>query len=172
MGSNPSYFKDCGDRCPVEQVSWEDVQAFIGKLKERTGKDYRLPSEAEWEYACRAGGRHKWCGSDNVDAVAWHSENSGGKTHAVGGKGANGWGLHDMSGNVGEWVRDCYEEGYDKGQPVDGRAHGPSTNCARRVSRGGGWGNLARSTRSAIRVWYTPVDRNVNLGFRLSRTLP
>jgi formylglycine-generating enzyme required for sulfatase activity len=173
MGSNPSYFKDCGDRCPVEQVSWEDVQAFIGKLNEKTGKDYRLPSEAEWEYACRAGGRHKWCGSDNVDAVAWYDGNSGGRTHAVGGKRANGWGLHDMSGNVWEWVQDCYEEGYDKGQPVDGRTHEPSTNCARRVIRGGGWYfYLSRNTRSAYRFWYTPDYRFYFLGFRLSRTLP
>lgn len=173
MGSNPSHFNNCGDRCPVEQVSWGDVQVFIRKLKEKTRKDYRLPSEAEWEYACRAGGRHKWCGSDSAEAVAWHSGNSGGKTLAAGGKGANGWGLHDMSGNVWEWVQDCYEEsGYNKGQPVDGRAHDPGTNCTRRVYRGGGWYVYSRGSRSAIRYWYAPDDRGNFLGFRLSRTLP
>jgi formylglycine-generating enzyme required for sulfatase activity len=172
MESNPSGISHCGDDCPVENVSWEDVQVFIGKLNAKTGERYRLPSEAEWEYACRAGGRHKYCGSDNVDAVSWYDENSSGKTHAVGGKGANGWGLHDMSGNVWEWVQDCYEESYDKGQPSDGRAHEPSTNCARRVNRGGGWLNNARNTRSASRGGDTPDYRVVNLGFRLSRTLP
>lgn len=173
-GSNPSHFNECGDRCPVERVSWGDVQVFIRKLNEKTRKHYRLPSEAEWEYACRAGGRHKWCGSDSADAVARHDWWKSGAygTHAVGGKRANGWGLHDMSGNVWEWVQDCYEEGYNKGQPEDGRAHDPTTNCARRVVRGGGWDGGSRSTRSASRNWYAPGYRNNFLGFRLSRTLP
>jgi formylglycine-generating enzyme required for sulfatase activity len=173
MGSNPSHFKDCGDRCPVELVSWDEVQAFIGKLKEKTGKDYRLPSEAEWEYACRAGGRNKWCGSDAVGSVAWYDNNSGSKTHAVGGKKGNGWGLYDLSGNVYEWGQDCYEEsGYDQGQPVDGGARESRNNCARRVIRGGGWVGYAGDTRSANRYWYSPDLRGFDLGFRLLRTLP
>jgi len=173
MGNNPSHFNDCGDRCPVEKVNWNEVQAFILKLNEKTGKNYRLPSEAEWEYACRAGGRQKYCGSDSADGVAWHNKNSGGRTHAVGRKSANGWGLHDLSGNVWEWVQDCYEgSGYDKGQPLDGRAHEPSTSCAHRVNRGGGWGGVSSNYRSADRGQYPPDVRGSTLGFRLSRTLP
>lgn len=172
MGSSPSSFKQCGDRCPVERVSWDEVQEFIRKLNAKTGKSYRLPSEAAWEYGCRAGGRHKRCGSDDVEAVAWYDKNSGDKTHAVGGKNANAWGLHDMSGNVWEWVQDCYEDNYSLGQPVDGRAHEPSTNCARRVDRGGGWNFNSRDTRSANRYGGSPDYRYFNLGFRLSRTLP
>ena len=96
-GNNPSGFKNCDD-CPVERVSWNDVQKFIQKLNQKTGKRYRLPSEAEWEYACRAGGWHKYCGSDDVESVAWYIENDGYKTHPVGQKQANAWGLYDMSG--------------------------------------------------------------------------
>jgi len=173
MGSNPSRLRDCGENCPVEQVSWEDVHVFIGKLNAKTGKRYRLPSEAEWEYACRAGGRQKYCGSDSLDGVAWYGDNSGGKTHAVGGKGANRWGLYDMSGNVWEWVQDCYEEsGYNMAQPLDGRAHEPGAKCARRVFRGGGWRNGPSFTRSAGRNWDAPDHLVSNGGFRLSRTLP
>lgn len=173
MGSNPSYFKKCGDRCPVEQVSWNDVQAFIRKLNERTGMAYRLPSEAEWEYACRAGGQHKYCGSDNADAVAWHFyRDSGDKMNAVGKKSANGWGLHDMSGNVWEWVQDCYEDNYAKSPPVDGRAHDPGTNCTRRSIRGGGWSTNPTEARSANRASAGSDDGDYASGFRLSRTLP
>lgn len=172
MGSSPSYFKQCGDRCPVERVSWDEAQEFIRRLNAKTGKIYRLPSEAEWEYACRAGGRQRYCGSDNVAAIGWNGENSGKKTHAVGGKGANVFGLYDMSGNVWEWVQDCFEANYGKGQPVDGRAHDPGTECGSRVLRGGGWGNEERATRLALRFQLSHDIRFNGLGFRLTRTLP
>lgn len=172
MGSNPSYFNECGDSCPVEQVSWDEVQEFIRKLNKNTGQNYRLPTEEEWEYACRADDRHRYCGSDNPDAVAWYDGNSGSGTHSVGGKDANGWGLKDLSGNVWEWVQDCYKGGYNKGQPVDGRAHEPSAKCARRVFRGGGWNDSPRGSRSASRDRDAPGVRSADLGFRLSRTLP
>jgi formylglycine-generating enzyme required for sulfatase activity len=125
MGANPGKHAACDD-CPVEAISWNDAQAFVEKLSGMTGKIYRLPSEAEWEYACRAGGRQAYCGSDDVDRVAWHGAlvgggNSGGETHPVGQKQANAFGLYDMSGNVAEWVEDCYHENYN-GAPVDGSA--------------------------------------------------
>jgi formylglycine-generating enzyme required for sulfatase activity len=106
MGNNPSYFSKCGNNCPVEQVSWDDVQVFLQKLNAKTGKQYRLPSEAEWEYACKGGSDNEYCESDDLDAVAWYKYNSIDKTHAVGLKKPNGYGLYDMIGNVGEWSSD------------------------------------------------------------------
>ena len=106
MGNNPSKFVECGDNCPVEQVSWDDAQAFIEKLNTKTGKKYRLPSEAEWEYACRAGGQHEYCGGNNLDSIAWYGAlakpagNSNKTTNPVAAKQANAFGLYDMSGNV------------------------------------------------------------------------
>ena len=182
------------DSHPVVCVSWNDAQAYIKWLSKESGQRYRLASEAEFEYALRAGGRTKWpwgddaagaCGYANVaDQTNGPSGQSwGGDKHEcrdghwfsapVGRFQANAFGLHDVSGNVWEWVQDCYEEsGYDKGQPVDGRAHEPSTNCARRVYRGGGWHLNSWGTRSANRDWFAPGVRSYDLGFRLSRTLP
>ena len=109
MGNDPSYFAGCGDTCPVEQVSWDDAQEFIKKLNAKTGKQYRLPSEAEWEYACRAGRRQEYCGSDIPENVSWNDSNSGaflrGHPHPVATKHANDFGLYDLSGNVWEWVQ-------------------------------------------------------------------
>ena len=111
MGNNPSKFSSCGDDCPVEQVSWEDAQSFIQRLNSRSGKEYRLPTEAEWEFACRSGGKKEmYCGGDNINAVAWFSGNSGRKTHPVGQKQPNGLGLYDMEPSVGS--------GPDIGQPA------------------------------------------------------
>ncbi len=178
MGSNPSKFTQCGDDCPVETVSWDDAQAFIQKLSAKTGKNYRLPSEAEWEYACRAGGSHEYCGSDNLNAVGWNGNNSGGKTHPVGGKQANAWGLYDMSGNVWELVQDCLHDNYS-GAPSDGSAW--TRNCSAgnyRVLRGGSWyfdGSWYFNPvylRSATRISYIPGFRNGVVGFRLARTAP
>ena len=108
MGSNPSQFEGCGGDCPVENVSFNDAQAYIAKLNQQTGLHYRLPSEAEWEYACRGGKQQTYCGSDEVDAVAWYTGNSGNQTHPVGKKQPNGFGLFDMSGNVWEWTCSAY----------------------------------------------------------------
>ena len=170
MGSNPSYYKACRPRCPVENVSWEDVQGFIQKLNEDereagSGNRYRLPSEAEWEYAARAGTSGVRYGE--LDEIAWYDGNSGWKTHPVGEKRANGWGLHDMLGNVWEWTADWYGEEYPSGMVTDPR--GPSTGSLR-VCRGGGWGNYARYVRSAGRGSVSPGSRDSNIGFRLVRT--
>jgi formylglycine-generating enzyme required for sulfatase activity len=170
MGNNPSHFSDCGDDCPVEKVSWDDAQQYVRKLSQKTGKTYRLPSEAEWEYACRAGGTHSYCGSESVDSVAWYESNSGSKTNPVARKQANAWGLYDMSGNVWEWVEDCWN-GHYNGAPGDGSAW-TGGNCGARVIRGGGWDDTPKYARSAYRFKYGSSVRNDFIGFRLARMLP
>jgi formylglycine-generating enzyme required for sulfatase activity len=167
MGGNPSHFSSCGDNCPVEKVSWNDVQNFIGKLNSRTGKRYRLPTEAEWEYAARSGGKsEKYSGGNDVDAVAWYGSNSGSRTHPVGQKQPNGLGLHDMSGNVWEWCNDWYDGTYYNQSPRDNPG-GPSSGSYR-VFRGGSWAYLAAITRAANRNWAGPDFRSHYLGFRLA----
>lgn len=177
MGYNPSEFKNCGDTCPVEQVSWNDAQEFIGKLNAKTGKQYRLPSEAEWEYACRAGVRQEYCGSDDINSVAWYGAyatpvgNSAKATNRVTTKQANTWGLYDMSGNVWEWVEDSWHDNYS-GAPNDGSAW--QGDGAKRVLRGGSWVNNPQDERAANRDRGGPAnqyDDRFN-GFRLARTLP
>jgi formylglycine-generating enzyme required for sulfatase activity len=175
MGNNPSKFSDCGDTCPVELVSWNDAKEFIQKLNAKTGKQYRLPSEAEWEYACRAGGHQKYCGSDNVDSVAWYGSEFG-NTHPVAEKQANTFGLYDMSGNVWEWVEDSYHDNYN-GAPTDGSAW--QGDGAKRVLRGGSWTNNANDSRSSFRLDLDPRNirggigyRNYIGGFRVASTLP
>ncbi len=169
MGDNPSYFK--GDDLPVEQVSWKDVQEFIRKLNAKEGTDkYRLPSEAEWEYVCRAGTttRYSFGDSDsNLGEYAWYKNNSGGKTHTVGQKKPNPWGLYDMHGNVLEWVQDIH--GNYSGIPTDGRAWEGSG--VGRGTRGGGWLGNARRCRSASRFNLGQGYRNRSLGFRLARSV-
>jgi formylglycine-generating enzyme required for sulfatase activity len=165
MGNNHSRFE--GPDLPVEQVSWNDAQEFINKLNQSDNKyQYRLPTEAEWEYAARAGSTGDYAG--DLDAMAWYYINSGNTTHPVGQKQANAWGLYDMHGNVWEWVRDWYDSGYYAQSPgADPR--GPSSGSSR-VSRGGGWGSLARNCRSAVRSSGSPVLRYYYLGLRLVRT--
>ena len=169
MGSNPSNFK--GDDLPVEQVSWNDAQEFIRKLNAKEGSDkYRLPTEAEWEYAARAGSQSKYCFGDDAGRLgdyAWYDSNSGNKTHAVGQKKPNGWGLYDMHGNVWEWVQD-WKASYSSGSSTD--PSGPSSGSVR-VFRGGGWNDPARYCRSASRGWGDPGFRSIYLGFRLARGL-
>ncbi len=171
MDENLSYFENC-PQCPVEQVSWDDMQRFLRKLNAGGGR-YRLPSEAEWEYAARGGQRsqgYKYAGSNSPDAVAWYGENSGIKTHPVGQKQANELGLYDLSGNVYERVQDCWNENY-RGVPSDGRAC-ERGDCSRRVLRGGSWNHYPRLLRSAFRFRYTAVNRYYNVGFRIARSLP
>ena len=167
MGESPSFFSECGARCPVDSVSWEDVQEFISKLNKKESGNrykYRLPTEAEWEYGARAGTagvRHGELGS-----IAWYDGNSGDRTHPVGQKRANAWGLHDTLGNVWEWTADWYGD-YPSGLVTDPR--GPLTGSDR-VGRGGGWNSGARDVRTAHRsATHSPGDSCNNDGFRLVR---
>ena len=167
MGENPSYFREWGERWPVEFVAWSDVQRFIQKLSEResgSGSRYRLPSEAEWEYAARAGTPGARYG--DLEESAWYSENSGGGTHPVGMKRANAWGLHDMLGHVWKWTADWYAT-YPTGSVTD--PEGPSTGSYR-VLRGGSWSGGAGYVRSADRYYGSPGARSSSIGFRLVRT--
>ncbi len=171
MGSNPSKFTECGDSCPVEQVSWDEIQEYIKKLNAKSGQQYRLPSEAEWEYACRAGTSHKYCGGDDLSAVGWYDTGADSvSTHRVGGKRANAWGLYDMSGNVWEWVQDCWNDSYS-GAPSDGRAW-TAGNCGLRVLRGGSWNLKPQGARAAIRFGVDSSNRDLDGGFRLARIAP
>jgi formylglycine-generating enzyme required for sulfatase activity len=183
MGNNPSKFTGC-DNCPVEQVSWNDIQDFIKKLNQKTGKRYRLPTEAEWEYAARGGastgsastgsastgsatGATKYAGSNNVDIVAWYSGNSNSKTHPVGQKQPNELGIYDMSGNVWEWCADWYDEGYYNNSPRN-NPRGP-TKGDYRVLRGGSWFLNYWYCRVANRNNGYPDYRYFNSGFRLAQ---
>ena len=169
MGSDPPEleFKGCDD-CPVESVSWNDIQDFLKKLNTKyPGKKYRLPTEAEWEYAARGGAKNaaiatgggfRYAGSDDISKVTWYDNNAGSKTHPVGGKKANELGIYDMSGNVYEWCQDKY---------------GPYPGCnssegSYRVRRGGSWSNTAQGCRSAYRGHWLPGFRGGNLGIRLA----
>ena len=169
MGGNPSYFKGC-DNCPVDSVSWNDVQNFIKKLNKQTGLRFRLPTEAEWEYACRSAGKtEKYCGGSDANKLAWYGSNSGEKTHLVTLKQANGLGLHDMSGNVWEWTQDCWHDSYD-GAPSNGQAWKSGT-CTKRVLRGGSWIGVAGGLSSTGRLSSSPTNRSRNFGFRVAQDL-
>jgi len=169
-GVNPIGSSNGGDDFPAGNVSWNAAQEFVRRLSMKTGKQYRLPSEAEWEYACRAGGQQEYCGSDDVDSVAWHKNNSGGKSHPVAGKQANAFGLYDMSGNVWEWTADCWNNGYE-GAPADGSAW-VSGECMSRVIRGGSWYYKSEYLGSTIRAGSGVVDIGNSDGVRVVRTLP
>ncbi|WP_300675296.1 bifunctional serine/threonine-protein kinase/formylglycine-generating enzyme family protein [Desulfoluna sp.] len=167
MGSNPSLFKNCGDECPVENVSWEDAQTFIRKLNTREGgSHYRLPTEAEWEVGCRGGSETPYANGKSLSSLGWYDDNSGNKTHPVAQKRSNAWGLYDMHGNVYEWCQD-WSADYPSGNVTD--PVGPSSG-SRRVERGGSWGSRARSCRSANRSSVSLGSRSVDVGFRLART--
>jgi formylglycine-generating enzyme required for sulfatase activity len=190
MGDNPSHFK--GDTLPVEQISWYEVIEFCNKLSLKEGltpvyrgredavtcdftaNGYRLPTEAEWEYAARAGNKdyllYDYAGGNNVDSVGWYNANSGGTTHPVGSKAANSLGIYDMSGNVWEWCWDWYGS-YGSGNQTDPK--GPANSAASgvyRVVRGGGGNADASSLRLAYRGLIPPTGRGSYLGFRLCRS--
>lgn len=156
-----------GDNAPVVGVSWNTVQDFIKWLNQTEGGGYRLPSEAEWEYACRAGGQHSYCGGNDLNALGWYEGNSN-RQRPVGGKRANAFGLYDMSGNVWEWVQDCSNYSYH-GAPDDGSVW-TSSKCDGRGLRGGSWNDYARLSRAAFRNFRSPGDRVSYIGFRLART--
>jgi formylglycine-generating enzyme required for sulfatase activity len=163
MDNNPSNFK--GDDLPVDSVSFNDAKEFCGKLSRMTGQEYRLPTEAEWEYACRAG-TIAAIGLVNLDAMAWHDGNSGGKTHPVGRKQPNAFGLFDMYGNVWEWCEDVWHDSYH-GAPSDGSAWLSGGNSRNRVLRGGSWYVNSRNVSSTLRGSRIDFDRNVYSGFRV-----
>jgi formylglycine-generating enzyme required for sulfatase activity len=170
MGGNPSYFTGDANR-PVEQVSWDDAVEFCRKLSEKEGRTYRLPTEAEWEYACRAGSTTRYCSGDDevsLGEYAWYEDNSGPGvgTHPVGEKRPNAWGLYDMHGNEWEWCQDWDDDGYYAKSPVDD-PRGPGTGSDR-VCRGGCWHDPAGPCRSADRRIAAPGRRLSYLGFRAS----
>lgn len=164
MGDNPSRFSSCGDDCPVEQVGWNDAQEFISALNSMTGKKYYLPTEAEWEFACRSGGRDEiYCGGNDVASLAWYDKNVALRTHPVGQKQPNGLGIHDMSGNVWEWVQDWSGDYSEKRQQDPS---GPASSSTR-VRRGGSWHYGAKQSRSTWRSSGYPDDRALDIGFRI-----
>ena len=167
MGSNPSNWK--GLKLPVEKVSWNDCQTFITKLNQHTGQQFRLPTEAEWEYAARGGNQSKGCtysGSNNIDEVAWYDDNSGDKSHEVATKAPNELGLYDMTGNVCEWCQDWYDDYYYSSSPINNPT-GPSSGSSR-VARGGSCYYDATSCRVASRYYSYPTNANGSFGFRLA----
>jgi formylglycine-generating enzyme required for sulfatase activity len=167
MGSNPSWFTGAGANAPVEKVSWDDCQEFVRKVNGLvSGGGFRLPTEAEWEYACRAGTTGPYAG--NVDDLGWYGGNSDGATHPVGRKKANAWNLYDMHGNVWEWCSDWYGE-CPSGGVSDPSGPG-SGSC--RVYRGGSWFSYAWNCRSANRGGNVPGYRDSFLGLRLARSPP
>ena len=165
MGKNPSYFK--GDNLPVNYVRWKDCQRFISKLNSMTGRKFRLPTEAEWEYAARGGKKsrgYQYSGSSNISDVAWYDGNSGDKTHPVGTKQANELGIYDMTGNVLEWCQDWYGSYYSSSLTNPTGA----TSGSRHVNRGGSWHSNVRRSSSSCRYGVIYVDRDLDLGFRLA----
>lgn len=165
VGSNPSHFK--GPALPVESVSWDDIQVFLARLNAREPTHvYRLPTEAEWEYACRGG---KPLGDpQGIGATAWYQPNSDEQTKPVGTKDPNAWGIHDMRGNVSEWVQDWFDYDYYGDSPVDD-PRGPDSG-EYRVYRGGCWFDSAQYCRPALRRFDFPISRFYNVGFRVVRT--
>jgi formylglycine-generating enzyme required for sulfatase activity len=174
MGSNPAFFK--GSQNPVESVTWTEATEFCRRLSElppekQAGNLFRLPTEAEWEYACRAGSTTEWCFGDDeggLDEYGWYNKNSARTTHPVGEKKANAWGLHDMHGNVSEWCQDFY--GQYPGMPVTDPI-GPASSAQGRNLRGGGWFFVAPYLRSAFRDAHDASSRYSGRGFRIVATL-
>lgn len=170
MGNNPSQYTHCGSNCPVENVSWNMVQDFITKLNAKAGKNYRLPTEAEWEYAARSGGKQeKYAGTSNPSDLGRYRL-SHSRTYAVGEKQPNELGLYDMTGNVGEWCQDWYGQNYYSQSPKN-NPPGPSDG-EYRVVRGGFYMDTLWGGRTACRSVGKPEEKNNFYGFRLSLSAP
>ncbi|MCG5495596.1 formylglycine-generating enzyme family protein [Ectothiorhodospira variabilis] len=169
LDSTPFRFPDCPD-CPADNVSHSMALEYLRRLSEKTGHTYRLPSSAEWEYACRAGTDLRFCGSNHIDDVAWYRCNSDGRSQPVASKAANAFGLYDMSGNVMEWTRDCYTEDYEL-MPTDGSPLTERASCTLRVSRGGGSFSEGDQVRAAARGAGGMMGMGDD-GFRPVRVLP
>lgn len=170
MGNNPSLFKG-DDQLPVENISWDDTQDFLQKLNAETGKRYRLPTEAEWEYAAKGDAKSPhlcYAGSNNLEHAGWHSGNSKNKTHPVGQKLPNQLGLYDMSGNLWEWCEDTWHDTY-LGAPTDGSAWTLGGDPHRQVVRGGAWNFEDYFCRSSFRFWFNADYGNYSVGLRLAR---
>jgi formylglycine-generating enzyme len=169
MALNPSVEPTCGITCPVENVSWNDVQEFVKKLSERTGNPYRLPTEAEWEFAARDGGKNeKWAGTSDENELpgyAWFYNNSHFQSHPVGEKKPNELGFYDMTGDAWEWMSDYYDEGYYAKSPIDGPT-GPETG-QKHVLRGGYWGDFPEWMRVTRRIGLDPGVKAPGFGVRL-----
>jgi formylglycine-generating enzyme required for sulfatase activity len=167
MGHNPSHYLDCGDECPVETVSWEDVQRFLLRLNESVSRGaFRLPTEAEWEYAARAGTTGDYGGTERLGEMGWFFDNSDYRTHPVGEKAPNDWGLYDMHGNVMEWVNDWFDPEYYSEPNIDTDPTGPSEGTTR-IARGGSWFDDEYMARSAYRGGLDPGTTLGRIGFRL-----
>jgi len=174
MGNNPSYHKASGSEAPVDRATWEEADEFCWELSDlpeeiKMGRRYRLPTEAEWAYAARAGSTGTYCYGDDESLLgdyAWWDENAGAKTHPVGQKKPNAWGLYDVLGNVREWCADWYQVDYYASSPTDDPT-GPSTGLYR-VERGAHWGASAAYIRSAIRTRAAPDYRSTGTGFRVA----
>jgi formylglycine-generating enzyme required for sulfatase activity len=175
-GADPRCFEGSDD-LPVDQVSWEDAMAFCARLNELGRRQlgdaaYQLPTEAQWEYACRAGSQTRFSFGDDdrvLGYYGWFSRNSKGRTQPVGQKRANAWSLFDMHGNLWEWCWDAYDGSYYAKSPVDDPRGPDPAGAADRVNRGGCWLNIPRNCRSANRGWNTPGSRYNNVGFRVAR---
>jgi formylglycine-generating enzyme required for sulfatase activity len=170
MGTAPSRFQ--GSMLPLERVSWAEAQAFAQKLSEKTGELYRLPTEAEWEYAARAGTQTEYSFGDDprqLSRYAWHSANSANTSHPVGTKLPNAFGFYDMHGNVWEWTADCWLENYEVA-PLDVKTPSAS-DCGTRAVRGGAWGGNPKYARSAYRRGWSASSQDDIKGFRVARDL-
>jgi formylglycine-generating enzyme required for sulfatase activity len=171
MGKNPAHFKNCGEDCPVESISWTDLQSFIAEMNNSGRAKYRLPTEAEWEYAARDGGKmEKWAGTSSENRLgdyAWYGANSGDQPHPVGGKRPNALGFYDLTGNVWEWTNDLYGETFYERSSRDNPTG--TEEGEYRVLRGGCWFDRPADIRSSQRFFFAPKSGFRSIGFRLVR---